>query len=134
MNGVVGTAIAGAGRMWLGATFNLCWAVAMILCSLVLVPKYGGMGLALSYVAAYLLHTVWQMVYTERLLIPSSMKRFTHLYLLTLCTIVPVCILIALDSLNIPLSVLFVIVACIPLMQATRKQYRKAMNDQMNPG
>jgi len=45
-----------------------------------------------------------------------------------------VCILIALDSLNIPLSVLFVIVACIPLMQATRKQYRKAMNDHMNPG
>jgi O-antigen/teichoic acid export membrane protein len=132
MNNVVGTAIVGAGRMWLGATFNLCWAIAMIVCSVLLIPRYGGIGLALSYMIAYLLHTSWQMVYTERKLIPDSMKRFTNLFFLTLCILIPVYVLAVINKLNIYLSAVFVFVACIPMIQVTRNYYRRVLSNQIS--
>jgi O-antigen/teichoic acid export membrane protein len=131
MNNVVGSAIAGAGRMWLGATFNLFWAIAMIVCSVHLIPKYGGVGLALSYMIAYLLHTAWQMVYAELKLIPESMKKFTNMFLLTLFTIIPVYVLALKDELNIYLSAIFVLAACIPLLQVTRNYYQKVLSNQI---
>lgn len=129
MNSVVGTAIAGAGRMWLGATFNLCWAIAMIICSMFLIPKIGGMGLALSYMIAYLLHTGWQVVYTEKKLIPGSVKKFTNLLLLTLFTIIPVYALAGINNSTIYYNVPFLIAACIPLMLFAKDQYRAILNN-----
>jgi O-antigen/teichoic acid export membrane protein len=134
MNNVVGSAIAGAGRMWLGATFNLFWAIAMVLCSMLLIPKFGGMGLALSYMIAYLLHTGWQAIYTERKLIPNSLKKFTSLFLLTLCTLIPVYVLIVLNELNIYLSVAFVLASSIPLIQVTIKYCQRVLNNQISRG
>ena len=65
VNGAVGAALAGSGRMWTGMFMNVGWAVALILSSLLLVPRMGAMGLAAAYLAAYLLHTFWQMAYVE---------------------------------------------------------------------
>ena len=65
VNGPVGTALAGAGRMWTGALMNLAWAIALLIAAFMLVPRFGGLGLAMAYLVAYLLHTIWVMTYVE---------------------------------------------------------------------
>jgi O-antigen/teichoic acid export membrane protein len=132
MNNVVGSAIAGAGQMWLGAALNLCWAIAMVICSLLFIPRYGGFGLALSYMISYLFHTACQMVYTELKLIPDSLKIFKNLFLFTLCTIVSVYFLAVTNELNLYLSVVFILGACFPLLQVTRSYYRRVFGHNIN--
>jgi O-antigen/teichoic acid export membrane protein len=63
INTPIGTALAGSGRMWIGAFMNLLWGVVLLVTCAVLVPRHGGIGLALSYVIAYTSHTVFQFVY-----------------------------------------------------------------------
>lgn len=75
VNSTVGTALAGSGRMWTGTLMNLGWGVMLILSSLTLVPRLGGQGLAIAYLLAYLLHTIWVMAYVEIKLAPSSIMR-----------------------------------------------------------
>ena len=134
MNNVVGMAIVGAGRMWLGTAFNLCWAITMIICSVLLIPRYGSMGLAISYMVSYLFHTVWQMVYTEKVLIPQSLGKFKYIFLFTIFTIVPVYVLVVRKEINIYLSVVLVFIASIPLLQVSMNFYRRALSRQMSNG
>ncbi len=72
VNGAVGSALAGSGRMWTGTTMNVGWSIVMIVSSVLLIPGHGGLGLAAAYFIAYLLHTIWVMVYVETKLAPST--------------------------------------------------------------
>ena len=83
LNNVVGTALMGSGKMWTGAIFNMAWALALWIGTLILVPHFGGMGLAVAYLIAYVLHTVWQMAYVEIKLAPSSIRRHWRLAVLS---------------------------------------------------
>ena len=72
VNGTIGSALVGAGRMWTGTLMNMCWAVALLISASLLIPLHGGLGLALSYLFAYVVHTIWVMVYVEFKLAPTS--------------------------------------------------------------
>lgn len=65
LSGVVGFAIAGVGRMWDGFLLNLVWAGSIVLLSMWLVPGYGALGLAASFLGAYLLHFVGAISYAR---------------------------------------------------------------------
>lgn len=52
---------AAIGRMWLSLRFDLCWSVASLICSVVLIPKYGSLGLALTALCAALIQCSYQM-------------------------------------------------------------------------
>ncbi len=69
VNNVVGQAIISKGKMWLGFTFNLLWAVCYLLASYLLINKgYGALGLAYSTLIAYTAHTACQSFYYFRFL------------------------------------------------------------------
>jgi O-antigen/teichoic acid export membrane protein len=55
---VIGQAIASIDRMWWGFRLNLVWAVVIITSALLLVPRYGAVGLAAAFLCAYLVHAV----------------------------------------------------------------------------
>jgi O-antigen/teichoic acid export membrane protein len=74
VNNAAASALAGAGRMWAGAALNGLWAVVLLGCARLLVPSGGATGLALSYLAAYALHTLWVMLYVERKLAPTLVR------------------------------------------------------------
>jgi len=65
VNGAVGTALAGSGRMWTGMFMNFGWAVILVGSSLILIPLLGGLGLAVAYLVSYSAHTIWVMAYVE---------------------------------------------------------------------
>lgn len=75
VNGTVGTAMAGAGRMWAGFAMNLGWALLLTGSTAVLAPRFGGLGLAASYLVAYLAHTAWTMTYVEARVSPAVLRR-----------------------------------------------------------
>lgn len=75
INAVVGAALAGAGQMWTGLLMNLGWAVVLLGFSFWLIPIWGGKGLASAFLGAYLVHTVWVMIYVEKRLAPNSISR-----------------------------------------------------------
>jgi O-antigen/teichoic acid export membrane protein len=87
INSVVGTAMAGSGRLWVGTLFNLLWALILIVMTYLLAPKYGSMGLALAYFTAYLMHSIWQMIYVEKKLAPSLLSARVNLIVLTFFTL-----------------------------------------------
>ncbi len=68
VNSVVGQAIASKGKMWLGFTFNFLWGIALVSSSYILINicGYGAVGLALSYLFSYFLHSLWQFVFILR--------------------------------------------------------------------
>lgn len=64
INNVIGQAIAGKGRMWVGFYLNLFWAFIMIgSASLFLYQNFGAKGLAISYMISYFFHTLTQYIY-----------------------------------------------------------------------
>lgn len=58
-----GSAIQATGRMWLGALLNLTWGVALLGLAALLVPRWGGFGLALAFALAYIFLTLWSYIY-----------------------------------------------------------------------
>lgn len=75
----VGAALAGSEKMWTGTLMNLGWSGFLILFSWLLVPVFGGVGLATAYLLAYLLHTVWVMAYVRLKLAPDLFVSLTRL-------------------------------------------------------
>jgi len=68
-NSVVGQAIISKGKMWIGLMFNVLWAIALLVSSLILLRRgYGALGLAYATLIAYSLHTVWQSFYLTAIL------------------------------------------------------------------
>jgi O-antigen/teichoic acid export membrane protein len=84
VNGAVGTALAGSGRMWTGTFMNFGWAFILVGSSLILVPRLGGLGLAVAYLISYLVHTIWVMAYVELRLARCSISKQWQLMLFSL--------------------------------------------------
>lgn len=71
INGVIGQAIAGIGKMWVGLCLNLFWAIIMLFSTfLFLQQKFGAIGLAFSYMISYFFHTITQFMYFKIKLTP----------------------------------------------------------------
>jgi O-antigen/teichoic acid export membrane protein len=84
LNGTVGSALAGSGKMWPGTFMNLAWAIILVLATYVVVPYTGGQGLAIAYLVAYFAHTVWQMTYLETRIARSAVTSHWCLAIFTL--------------------------------------------------
>jgi O-antigen/teichoic acid export membrane protein len=134
INNVVGSALTGAGRMWTGALFNAAWAAALIAATWVLAPRFGGLGLAFAYLMAYLLHTLWQMIYVDTRLAPRCVRHQWDLILLTVATLIPA----ALSSLPLlrsyPIGVVTTAAALVPLGQMVRQWMAKVMSHRGEDG
>lgn len=66
---VIGLSISSRNKMWVGLTFNFCWAVMVLLFSHIFIEKgYGATGLALAVLCAYALHSFTQFIYLRTLI------------------------------------------------------------------
>jgi O-antigen/teichoic acid export membrane protein len=65
-NTAVGTVMISRGAMWLALSFNCLWAICLVSSARLLIPAYGAIGLALSFLIAYAAHSVWQFGYWFR--------------------------------------------------------------------
>jgi O-antigen/teichoic acid export membrane protein len=68
LSAVIGSMIAGMGRMWLGLGLNILWAAVFLTLVFVGIPTLGMDGLALSYAAAYGIFLVFTIVVSKRVL------------------------------------------------------------------
>jgi O-antigen/teichoic acid export membrane protein len=68
VNNVIGADMVGRGKMWLGVLFCFLVSTALVCLSAWLVPRHGAVGLAIAFVGAYTLHTIWQGTYLFRTL------------------------------------------------------------------
>lgn len=59
INTVAGQAITSSGKMWWGFLLNALWAISLLLCSALMVSRFGAVGLALAFMIAYSLHSLW---------------------------------------------------------------------------
>lgn len=63
---VVGQAIASKAKMWIGFSFNLLWAMLVVVFTYVFLSKgWGASGLALAILISYFLHAILQMLYLK---------------------------------------------------------------------
>ncbi len=123
VNSTIGAALVGAGKIWIGTAMNLCWAIMLILSSVVLVPLFGGFGLALSYLISYLFHTVWQMAYLEIKLASTSIVSQWKLIMFTLL-ILSVSVWVSFSATgSLLLHVLLISLSLFPLLRMLRKYY-----------
>jgi O-antigen/teichoic acid export membrane protein len=65
INTIIAHAISSIGALWVGFSFNLAWAVVVISGALLLIPRYGALGLAYANLIAYGLHTIWQYTFVQ---------------------------------------------------------------------
>jgi len=75
--GVIGNTIWSLGRMWTSLALNATWAAVFLGVSLYTIGKWGVVGLATAYVAAYGFHLVlhvWYVVFPLRLQLTSGQK------------------------------------------------------------
>ncbi len=69
INGVIGQAIAGKGRMWIGFFLNLIWGIILLSCSYILINLgFGAKGLAYAMLISYTSHTVLVAIFTTKYL------------------------------------------------------------------
>jgi O-antigen/teichoic acid export membrane protein len=68
LSAVVGTMIAGMGRMWLGLCLNIFWAAVFLTLVFAGVPALGTNGLALSYAAGYGIFLAFTIIVSKRVL------------------------------------------------------------------
>jgi len=63
-NNVIGQAIAGKGKMWVGLILNMIWAVFILLFAFIFIKKgLGATGIALALLLSYTVHTICQSTY-----------------------------------------------------------------------
>jgi len=66
INNVIGQAIAGKGKMWVGFSFNAIWAILLLTLSSFLIKRNGSIGLAYAYLLSYFAHSIFQITYIKR--------------------------------------------------------------------
>lgn len=59
-NAPIGNSLTSSGYLWVGLAMNAAWAVSVLLLAAWYCPRMGAVGLALSYLLAYVAHTCWQ--------------------------------------------------------------------------
>lgn len=87
INHVVGSSIAGSGRMWHGFAINSFWAAVFFAVGIVLIPRWGPAGLAATFAISYLLLTLGVWLYTGTFL-RVSYEKLGPLAFLTLASVV----------------------------------------------
>lgn len=60
---VIGLSLTSKAKTWIGMLFNAFWALMMISFSSLLIPKYGALGISLSILYSYIVHTLLQLIY-----------------------------------------------------------------------
>jgi len=69
INGVIGQAIAGKGKMWIGFIFNSVWGLILLTSSFFLLSAgYGARGLAFSFFISYAFHSIIVIIFTTKFL------------------------------------------------------------------
>ncbi len=66
INGVIGNAIAGSGRMWHAFALNGFWLVIFVVAALLLIPELGSTGLAATFAVSYSLFGFGVWFYSRR--------------------------------------------------------------------
>lgn len=117
VNGTVGAALAGAGKMWLGSMFNLGWSIILAVSGLFLIPRYGGFGLSLAYLIAYLFHTIWQMFYVEIKLANDAIRKNKTLIIFSLAIMLPASYISLREQEMIFVRVFLVLISFVPFLQ-----------------
>jgi O-antigen/teichoic acid export membrane protein len=120
VNGSVGSALAGSGRMWTGTFMNLGWSIVLIISSILLIPHIGGLGLATAYFIAYLFHTIWVMLYVEIKLAPSTIFGQWKLILFSVIVLIGSINLGSLETNQYLLQMLLILVSTLPFIQMFR--------------
>ena len=59
----VANLLVSSGAMWLAFWLNVVWAVVLLTTATTMAPRYGALGLALSYLVSYAVHTALQLAY-----------------------------------------------------------------------
>lgn len=90
INSVIGILFAGSGRMWIGTLMNMVWAIILILMASWFVPRYDSLGLAWSYVIAYTLHTIWQIIYIDRIIAIGILKERWKMFTFSIALIISI--------------------------------------------
>jgi len=74
INGVIGQAIAGKEKMWMGLLLNTFWSLALVTSAYVLlfVFELGAKGLAYAFLISYFFHTVMVTIFTSLKLLNQS--------------------------------------------------------------
>ena len=65
INGVIGAAITGSGKMWNGFLLNLCWLAIFLFSGVIFIPKWGALGTAVTFVVSYAFFTIAVGVYSH---------------------------------------------------------------------
>jgi O-antigen/teichoic acid export membrane protein len=125
INEVIGTGIAGAGRMWIGLLTNIAWATAITISASVLVPIMYARGLALAYLIAYFLHTIWQLAYVELFLAPRLVSRLLVLMGYSFFLLLVTFISTYFGGAKIIISFLLISLSCIPVLYFLYNHFRK---------
>ena len=60
VNNHISRAVAGMGRMWLSFRFDLSWSLASVILSVILIPRYGALGLATAALLAAIVQSAYQ--------------------------------------------------------------------------
>jgi O-antigen/teichoic acid export membrane protein len=120
VNGAVGSALVGSGRMWTGTIMNLGWSIVLIISSILLIPNIGGLGLAAAYFIAYLFHTIWVMLYVEIKLAPSTMFSQWKLILFSVVVLVASIQLGSMETSQYLFQILLILTSVIPFIQMLR--------------
>ncbi len=125
VNGPVGTALTGAGKMWTGTVMNLGWAMGLVLFSYVLIPRFGGLGLAFAYLLAYFFHSIWQAVYVEMQLAPKLIQDQWPLILFSFL-LLAVCTWLQISKLHsVVISILMVAGSALPMASLILSKYKQ---------
>tara|TARA_B110000971_G_scaffold87312_1_gene89701 strand:+ start:881 stop:2236 length:1356 start_codon:yes stop_codon:yes gene_type:complete len=74
INGVIGQAIAGKDKMWMGFLLNTFWSIALVTSAYVFLLKfeYGAKGLAYAFLLSYIFHTIMVTIFTTTYLLKTK--------------------------------------------------------------
>jgi O-antigen/teichoic acid export membrane protein len=123
INGAVGTALAGSGRMWTGTFMNFGWAFILVSSSLILIPLLGGLGLAVAYLISYLAHTIWVMAYVELRLARFSISKQWQLILFSLLLLMASVVLARIQFKQPVYHIMLIGVSLLPLIKTVRAKF-----------
>lgn len=127
VNGAVGGALVGSGKIWIGTLMNIGWAIVMVGLSFMLIPRYGGTGLSISYLLAYLVHTIWQMAYVELKLAPKSISGQYKMLIFSATILIISLFASSYNGKLLILKSVLVVTSFFPLFSLFRNKYSKGL-------
>lgn len=113
LTGSIGSALTGAGRMWIGTLMNFAWGIILLVSALVFVPRFGGVGLALSNLLAYCFHTAWVLIYVEKKLAPTAISNHWKLIVFSIA-VLTASLLLGLSGSFVVYNILLLVVSLLP--------------------